>query len=153
MYTLPYIKYTTDKDLQYSTRNYSQYFAISSKGKESEKNRDVCMCVCVCLVAKSCLILRNLMDCSPTRILCPWDFPGKNTGSGCHYHLQGTFPTQGFTPHLLHWQADSLLQSHQGSPDIYITSSCCVCIYIYIKLNHFALHQKLTQHCKSTILQ
>ena len=26
-------------------------------------------------------------------------------------------------------------------------------IYIYIKLNHFAVEQKLTQHCKSTILQ
>ena len=26
-------------------------------------------------------------------------------------------------------------------------------IYIYKKLNHFAVHQKLTQHCKSTILQ
>ena len=24
---------------------------------------------------------------------------------------------------------------------------------IYIKLNHFAVHQKLTQHCKSPILQ
>ena len=24
---------------------------------------------------------------------------------------------------------------------------------IYIKLNHFTVHQKLTQHCKSTILQ
>ena len=23
----------------------------------------------------------------------------------------------------------------------------------YIYLNHFAVHQKLTQHCKSTILQ
>ena len=28
-----------------------------------------------------------------------------------------------------------------------------VCIYINIKLNHFAVQQKLTQHCKSTILQ
>ena len=26
-------------------------------------------------------------------------------------------------------------------------------IYIYIKLNHFAVYLKLTQHCKSTILQ
>ena len=26
-------------------------------------------------------------------------------------------------------------------------------IYIYIKLNHFAVDLKLTQHCKSTILQ
>ena len=27
----------------------------------------------------------------------------------------------------------------------------CVCVYIYIY--HFAVDQKLTQHCKSTILQ
>ena len=26
-------------------------------------------------------------------------------------------------------------------------------IHIHVKLNHFAIHQKLTQHCKSTILQ
>ena len=30
-----------------------------------------------------------------TRLLCPWDFPGKNTGVGCHFLLQGIFPTQG----------------------------------------------------------
>ena len=24
----------------------------------------------------------------PTRLLCPWDFPGKNTGVGCHFLLQ-----------------------------------------------------------------
>ena len=30
----------------------------------------------------------------PTRLLCPWDSPGKNTGVGCHALLQGTFPTQ-----------------------------------------------------------
>ena len=26
--------------------------------------------------------------------LCPWDSPGKNTGVGCHFLLQGIFPTQ-----------------------------------------------------------
>ena len=30
----------------------------------------------------------------PTRLLCPWDFPGKNTGVGCHFLLQGIFLTQ-----------------------------------------------------------
>ena len=30
-----------------------------------------------------------------TRLLCPWNSPGKNTGIGCHALLQGTFPTQG----------------------------------------------------------
>ena len=27
-----------------------------------------------------------------TKILCPWDSPGKNTGVGCHFLLQGIFP-------------------------------------------------------------
>ena len=26
-------------------------------------------------------------------------------------------------------------------------------IYVYVKLNHFTVHQRLRQHCKSTILQ
>jgi len=37
----------------------------------------------------------------PTRLLCPWDFPGKNTGVGCHALLQGIFLTQVSNPHLL----------------------------------------------------
>ena len=33
---------------------------------------------------------------------CPWDFQGKDTGVGCHFLLQGIFPTQGSNPGLLH---------------------------------------------------
>ena len=29
----------------------------------------------------------------PTRLLCPWDSPGKNTEVGCHALFQGIFPT------------------------------------------------------------
>ena len=29
------------------------------------------------------------------RLLCPWNFPGKNTGVGCYFLLQGIFQTQG----------------------------------------------------------
>ena len=36
----------------------------------------------------------------PARPLCPWDFPAKNTGVGCHALLQGIFPTQGLNPSL-----------------------------------------------------
>ena len=35
-----------------------------------------------------------------TRLLCPWDSPGKNTGMSCHFLLQGIFPTQGSNPSL-----------------------------------------------------
>ena len=38
----------------------------------------------------------------PTRLLCPWDSPGKNTGVGCHFLLQGIFLTQGSKLGLLH---------------------------------------------------
>ena len=47
----------------------------------------------------------------PARLLCQWDFPGKNTGVGGHALLQGIFLTQGSNLsllHLLHWQVDSL---------------------------------------------
>ena len=34
------------------------------------------------------------MDCSLHKILCPWDFPGKSTGVGFHFLLQGIFLTR-----------------------------------------------------------
>ena len=57
--------------------------------------------LCYCLVAKSCLTLCNPMDCT-ARLLCLWDFQGKNTREGCHFLLQGNFLTQGSNPCLLH---------------------------------------------------
>ena len=29
----------------------------------------------------------------PTRLLCPWDSPGKNTGVGCYTPFQGNLPS------------------------------------------------------------
>ena len=46
--------------------------------------------------------------------------PGKDTGVGCHFLLQGIFLTQASNLRLLcllHWQAYSLPLSHLGSPD------------------------------------
>ena len=39
-----------------------------------------------------------------TRLHCPWDFPGKNTGVGCHFLLQRIFLTQGLNLGLLHYR-------------------------------------------------
>ena len=42
-----------------------------------------------------------------TRLLCPWDSPGKNTGVVCHALLQGIFATWGLNVRLfclLNWQ-------------------------------------------------
>ena len=35
-----------------------------------------------------------------TKLLCPCDTPGNNTGVDCHVLLQGVFPTQGSNPRL-----------------------------------------------------
>ena len=35
----------------------------------------------------------------PTRLLCPGNFPGESIGVGCHFLLQGIFPTEGLNPH------------------------------------------------------
>ena len=68
------------------------------------------------VVAKSCLTVLWPPLTWPARLLCPWDSLGKNTGVGCHFLFQGIFLTQGLNLGLLHWQADSLPLSHQGSP-------------------------------------
>ena len=85
----------------------------------------------------------------PARLLCPWDSPGKNTGVGCHFLLQGMFPTQGSNLRLLcllHWQADSLPLSHLGSHFIYTllqTKSQFSLAFLLIILN--TLRNFLTQ--------
>ena len=61
-----------------------------------------------CSMMSDCLQSHGLY---PARLLCLWDLPGKNTGVGCRFHLQGIFLTQWLNPcllHLLYWQADSL---------------------------------------------
>ena len=85
-------------------------------------NTAVCACVCVCVrtCAQLCPALFDSMDCSPSHSSL-WDSPGKNTGVGCHFLLQGIFLTQGSNPcllHLLHWQENSLPLSHLGSPTL-----------------------------------
>ena len=51
----------------------------------------------------------------PTRLLRPWDLPGKSTGVGCHFLLQEIFPTQGSNPGLPHSRQTLKPLSHQGS--------------------------------------
>ena len=50
-------------------------------------------------------------------VLCPWNFPGKNTRVGSHSLFQGIFLTQGSNPDLLHCKQTHYHLSHQWSPD------------------------------------
>ena len=47
----------------------------------------------LCCAMLSCSVMSDsFCPCGlyPTRLLCPWDFPGKNPGVGCHFILQGS---------------------------------------------------------------
>ena len=74
----------------------------------------------MCSLTQLCPTLCGPVDgLWPSRLLCPWNFPGKNTGSGCHFLLQEISPTQSLNPCLLcllHWQVGSLPLRHLGSP-------------------------------------
>ena len=50
----------------------------------------------LCAWVLSCFSYVRLFQ--PTRLLCPWDSPGKNTGVGCYALLQGILLTQGSNP-------------------------------------------------------
>ena len=52
----------------------------------------------------------------PARLLCSWNSSGKNIGVGCHFFLQGIFPTQGSNSGLSHCRRILYCLSHQGSP-------------------------------------
>ena len=77
--------------------------------------------VCTCLCARCHSDVSDSLrpqGPQPTRLLCPWDFPGKDAGVGCRFLLQGLFPAQGSSSRflrLLHRQADSLSLCRLGN--------------------------------------
>ena len=81
------------------------------------------------LIAQLCLALCNPCEAP----LCPCDFPGQNSGVGCHSLLQGILPTQGWNPcpppwgHILDHlslQAVFLLKCRSA---VMSGSLCCLC--------------------------
>ena len=92
--------YSSSKFSTLYTLNLYLWYSILLWNTES-----LCVCVCVCV----CVHLIKSSSLGPrlhylTRLLCPWDCPGKNTEVDCHFLLQGIFPTQGSNQHLNHSQ-------------------------------------------------
>ena len=84
------------------------------KTKEpSDEEFYVCSVTSVTLVVSDSLRPYGLQ---PTRLVCPWDSPGKNIGVGFHAFLQGTLPAQGSKTVSLALQANSLPTWPPGKP-------------------------------------
>ena len=71
--------------------------------------------LCVCQQPRRVRLLLPY-GLQPTRLLCPWGSPGKDTGVDCHHLLQGIFPIQVSNPGVLHCRQILYHVSHQGSP-------------------------------------
>ena len=48
----------------------------------------------VCMLSRFSRVSLRPYGLKPTRLLSPWNSPGKNTGVGCHALLEGVFSTQ-----------------------------------------------------------
>ena len=95
--------------------------------------------MCVCVLSHMWLFATPWTVASQAPL--PWNFPAKNTGVGCHFHLQRIFPTQGLNLHLLlllHWQAESLPLCHLGI-NFQKLFVICVILAMKYKINGFLI--------------
>ena len=106
---------------------------------------------CCYLAAKSSPTLLQLHGLHLARLLCPWDFPGKNSGGGCHFLLQRDLPNPGMevaspalvgrlftTEPLAKPTVNNALVHIQKSLRVNILRVCIICV-----LSHFSCVQTL----------
>ena len=69
--------------MNYESFELSQVFSFASitKMPHSWVYFHLCLCMSVCMLSRFSYVWL-------TRLLCPWDSPGKNTGVGCHFLLR-----------------------------------------------------------------
>ena len=89
------------------------------------------------LVVSNSLSVHGLYS---ARLLWPYDFPGKNTGVGCHSLLLGICPTQELNPSCLHCRQILYHLSHlhtfiqQTLSYWRMSGPCAVCFLLHIPL-------------------
>ena len=132
-----------------------------SKIKHSIDTENDCMiasdtinCVCVCM-----LLMVLLFTCSVTSnsLVTPWavahqaslsmGFPRQESWRGLPFPSPADLSDHGLNLCLLHWQANSLLGSHQESP-------VCLCYHMgyYMVLNDAVILVNFTEKIKTQIL-
>ena len=113
LYCLITLARTSHTSLNKNSDSRHFYFVPRIRGKAfSLSPFSIMLCMYTC--TQLCPTLFWTHGLLPARPLSPWNFPGKNTGMGCYFLLQGIFLTQRSNPCLL--QADSLSPCHLGSP-------------------------------------
>ena len=89
--------------------------------RESHPDSEVCVVLVPSLRRVRLLQPHGLQ---PTRLLCPWNSPGKNTAVGCHFLLQGIFPAQESTPDLQHCRQMLYRLAVREAPEVCSLGNC-----------------------------
>ena len=98
-------------------------------------------CTGLCTVALIVSDSSQPMGCITSQVLCQWDFLGKHTGMGCHFLLQGIFPTQGSNLCLLLLNGRrTLLLAPPGKP----TKPCVSALFVLLRLQVTLCEEKGT---------
>ena len=124
------------KALVREAKTYNKLWHVHSIGlvvkvETEHRSSFVYNCVCVSvhtrtwvsLVAQLCPTLCDPHGLWLTRLLCPWDFPGKNTGVGCCFLFQVIFLTLGSEPTYpasRAWAGGFVTTEPPGKPLFYI---------------------------------
>ena len=100
--------HTAHEGCHEQTHDYaSQYIRwhadISDTSQNAAPPREMACEILFLRKVKSFIVSNSLWPYGlyPTRLLLPWNFPGKSTRVGCHFLLQDIFLTQGSNPSLL----------------------------------------------------
>ena len=88
-------------------------------------------------------MVKNLPAMQGTQVQSLGRFPGEGTGNPLQYSCLGNPMDRGAWRTIVH--GSKRITHDRVTNDILI--------YIYVGMSHFAVHLKLSQHCKSTILQ
>ena len=122
-----------------------------------------CSCYCMHYFLLLLFSLQVLSDSFATqqtvaaRLLCPQDFPSKNTGVGCHFLLQEIFLTQGQNLYLLQWRMDSFTTEPPGKNmhQQFILFKCLYSspLYKYIMIvYHFPVNRPLVHFYSQDVM-
>ena len=137
-----------------------------------QKQTDCLLCVCVCVSHSIVSDSLQPQGLQPSRLLCPWDSLGKNTGVAIPFSSQSV-PTQGQNQRplcrRLHSRQTLYRLSHQRSPDCLLSIPSiqnhlripsflcvfCLCLLIYIFLtdkDFSKMHMQKIHLCISSTL-
>ena len=134
------------QDLLYTTGNYTCYLVIAHKGKESEKEWAFQVSLAVKNPAANAGDTRDMGS-------IPWwgRSPGGGRGNPLQYSCMENLMDRGACWATVHGVIKSETRLKQLSKHAYTHTHTHT--HTHIKLNHWAVHLKLTQQCKSNTHQ